>query len=283
MSDLESYKGGEIPQIAVDVEGQVAISASRAMQEVQGQIVMAKKFPRNTYDAVIRIVKNCERYNLAKSSMYLFPKGGTTVTGPSIRLAEVIANNWGNLDFGIRELSQKKGESVVEAYCWDLETNVKSTKTFTVKHEIGTKKGVKKLSDSRDIYELVANMGSRRMRSCILAIIPSDVVQDAVDQCNKTMAKGRDNIPFEDVIKKMVKAFADMKITREDLEEKAGMTIESFDAETLVEFTGIYNSIKDGVSKRGDWFKAYRAKEENKKVDDLNEKLKPTGEENEKS
>ena len=38
------------------------------------------------------------------------------------RLAEEAARCWGNVDFGIKELSQKDGESEMLAYCWDMET-----------------------------------------------------------------------------------------------------------------------------------------------------------------
>lgn len=56
--------------------------------------------------------------------MYQYLRGGTKVTGPSIRLAEVLAQNWGNLSFGVKELEQRDGESIAMAYTWDLETNV---------------------------------------------------------------------------------------------------------------------------------------------------------------
>ena len=94
---------------------------SRQMQEVQGQIVMAKKFPRNEVQSFNRIVQACQRRSLAEKAEYEYPRGGQKVTGPSIRLAEVAAQNWGNIDFGIIELEQRNGESQVMAYAWDLE------------------------------------------------------------------------------------------------------------------------------------------------------------------
>ncbi|PJO45391.1 hypothetical protein CWD94_01490, partial [Lysinibacillus xylanilyticus] len=142
-------------------------SASREMEEVKGQIFMAKQFPRNVFQAEQRVLDTCKRPALAQTAMYSYPKGGTKVTGPSIRLAEAIAQNWGNLSYGIQELEQRNGESVAKAFCWDLETNVRQEKVFTVKHAIGTKKGLKQLTDPRDIYEKVANDGARRLRSCI--------------------------------------------------------------------------------------------------------------------
>ena len=113
----------------------VEVEQQRAIAEVQGAIILAKKFPRNPIEALDRILVSCQRPGLAEQALYSYSRGGTEITGPSIRLAEAIAQNWQNLQFGIRELEQRNGESTVEAYCWDTETNIKQTKTFQVKHE----------------------------------------------------------------------------------------------------------------------------------------------------
>lgn len=103
-------------------------SSSREIEEVKGQIFMAKQFPRNPFDAERRILDACKRQSLAKTAVYNYPRGGQMVSGPSIRLAEVVAQNWGNLSFGIKELQQLPGESVAMAYAWDLETNTRQEK-----------------------------------------------------------------------------------------------------------------------------------------------------------
>ena len=79
-------------------------SSSREMEEVKGQIFMAKQFPRNVFQAEQRVLDTCKRPALAQVAMYQYPRGGQRVTGPSIRLAEAIAQNWGNLSYGIQEL-----------------------------------------------------------------------------------------------------------------------------------------------------------------------------------
>ena len=42
----------------------------------------------------------------------------------------MLAQNWGNIQYGIRELSSENGESTVEAFAWDVETNTRQTKVF---------------------------------------------------------------------------------------------------------------------------------------------------------
>lgn len=138
----------------------IADSASaREMSEVQGMILLAKKYPRDEKVAMDKILNACCRETLAECSTYQYARGGTDVTGPSIRLAEAIAQNWGNLQFGVRELEQRKGESTVEAFAWDVETNTRQSKVFQVSHIRATKAGSKLLTDPRDIYEMVANQG----------------------------------------------------------------------------------------------------------------------------
>src|SRR5688572_14016429 len=181
----------------VNDESAMAIATTRAAQETQAAMVIAKRFPRNEDAAFQRIMQACQRKSLAEVAQYAFPRGGQTVSGPSIRLAEVLARSWGNLDFGIIELEQKPGESTMMSFCWDLETNARSTKIFTVKHLRSTRQGNKELDDPRDIYEMTANQGARRLRSCILSVIPGDFVEAAMEQCDKTFA-GQNKEPLAD-------------------------------------------------------------------------------------
>ena len=96
---------------------------------------MAKKFPRDEYEAIEKIRRSCQRATLAEQAIYSYPRGGQNVSGPSVRLAESLAQNWGNIDYGIIELEQKDGKSEMMAYAWDLETNTRVTKIFGVEHK----------------------------------------------------------------------------------------------------------------------------------------------------
>ncbi|MEB9422718.1 hypothetical protein P4I85_15110 [Bacillus cereus] len=227
---------------------------SRQAQEVQMAMYVAKNFPRDTYDAFQRIMKECERKLVAENAVYQYPKGGQKVQGPSIRLAEVIARNWGNIDYGIIELDQKDGESSMMAYAWDLETNTRQTKIFTVKHERKAKGKTNKLTDSRDVYELTANMGTRRMRACILGIIPGDIVDAAVQKCNDTLINGQKE-PLEDRLRKALDAFKkDFGVTKEMIEDSFQLNIDAFTEHDFVKLGRIYTSIREGVGKKEDFF-----------------------------
>lgn len=244
-----------------EVENQVATRSTttemvttRQAQEVQAAMVIAKKFPRDEVESYNRIMRACQRKSLAEQSMYEYPRGGTKVTGPSIRLAEAMAQNWGNLDFGIIELEQKNGESQVMAYAWDLETNTRQTKIFNVPHIRGTKKGNIPLTDPRDIYELVTNQGARRVRACILGVIPGDVIDSAIDECKKTLAGGNKE-PLIDRVRKGIKLFEDnFSVTLEMLEKYIGCKSEAFSEHDMIRLNNVYKSLRDGMAKREDYF-----------------------------
>ena len=119
------------------------------------------------------------------------------------------------------------------AYCWDLETNYRETKVFTVQHIRETKKGAHPLTDSRDIYEMVANQAARRERACILSVIPGDVVDAAVGQCNVTLS-GNAKMPLVDMVRHLVKNFQEQYgVTAEMLEAYIGCKKEAFSSKAL--------------------------------------------------
>lgn len=245
--------------------------SERAIQEVQAAMIIAQRFPRNKKECTDDILKSCMRETLAEEALYSYSRGGSEITGPSIRLAESIAQGWRNMQFGIRELSQHDGESTVEAFAWDLETNTRQTKVFHVPHKRYTKKGSYPLTDPRDIYETVANHGARRLRNCILGIIPGDVIDAAKKQCELTLQASADTSP--EAMKNMLTKFSDMQVTREMLEDYIGCRIEAIKPAQVVALRKIYNSIKDGYSKAMDWFSGLQEAPE-PGTSAVNEKLK---------
>jgi hypothetical protein len=244
-------RGEQLPQRSM-----VETATTRAAQEVQAAMVIAKKFPRDQVKAFDRIMQSCQRPSLAEEACYAYPRGGETVTGPSIRLAECLAQNWGNLSFGINELEQMEGESIVEAFAWDLETNTRQTKVFTVAHERHKKGGqVTKLTDPRDIYEMVANQGARRLRACILGVLPGDLVEAAVRECERTLQK-ENKEPLIDRVRKMIPAFGELGVTAAMVEKRVRKKLEAITEPEFIQLKKIYVSIRDGMGKRDDYFES---------------------------
>lgn len=227
---------------------------TRQAEEVKAAIFMAKQFPRDQQASFNRIMQACQRKKLAEEAEYEFPRGGTKVNGPSIRLAEVLAQNWGNIDYGLIELEQRHGESQVMAYAWDMETNTRRQMTFTVRHERKAKGSINRLEDPRDIYEMVANQGARRMRACILGVIPGDIVDAALERCRQTLKEGHTE-PLVDRIRKALLQFQEKYgVTKEMIEKYLGCSSESFTENDYIRLGNVWKALRDGMAKREDYF-----------------------------
>ena len=133
--NMPAMHGGVMAQMDKINQGTVAIEASRAIAEAQGKLVIAKRFPRDEVEAYAKAMEACQRPTMAAKAFYSFPRGGQTVEGPTIRFAEELARCWGNIDYGIKELSQDDGKSEMQAYAWDLETNAQSVQNFSNPHQ----------------------------------------------------------------------------------------------------------------------------------------------------
>lgn len=241
------------------------MAATREAQEVQVAMVVAQRFPRDPIAAYNRIKADCSRRSLAEKAMYEFTRGGTTVTGPSIHLAKALARAWGNLDSGFKVLESNPQESTVMAYCWDLETNYRESRIFTVPNIRQTKKGAYPLTDPRDIYENIANQSSRRERACILAVIPADVVDAAVGQCNATLA-GDAKMPLPDMIRELVNHFNQRyDVTKEMLEAYIGRSVDAFTMQSVIRLKNVYNTLQDGTASVEQYFDTSAAEGKKKK------------------
>ena len=54
----------------------------------------------------------------------------------------------------------------------------------------------------------------------------------------------------------MVVAFRKIGVTQEQIEKRLKRKIDTMTADEFVDYTGIYNAIKNGESKIADWFEA---------------------------
>ena len=240
-------------------QGTVAIEASRAIAEAQSKLYIAKTFPRDEAEAMTKMRKACSRMSLAVKAFYSFPRGGQTVEGPTIRFAEELARCWGNIDYGIKELSQDDGKSEMQAYAWDLETNTQSVQNFTNPHkrEKADKKTrqvvMEDLTSQRDIYENNANMATRRLRARILAVLPAWFVDEAIQACRATL-KGDGKASFEERKSNLIAEFDRLGVDAATLKRYLKHDAMDMDTDEFISLIGVFNSIKNGERKAKEWF-----------------------------
>lgn len=250
----------------------------RTLAEVQIAVMMAKQFPRDKIICRDKLLNDCCREDLAKVAMYSYARGGSEITGPSIRLAEAAKNAWGNMQSGWRELTRGitpdgKGFSEIEAFAWDAENNTRESLVFTVLHWRDKKGGQGyPLKDERDIYELCANQAARRERACILKSIDGDMIEIAIKQCTLTLHTKVQATPEK--IAEMLKMFEELGVTKEQIEKRIQRRMDAINAPLLISLGKIYNSVKNGMSKTEEWFEQEGAEEKKSGTDALKDKLK---------
>lgn len=111
-------------------DGTAAITATTAQAialagaVLDKKIATAKQWPRSVSafkDEAISLLQS--DIETARSAKYSKPVGAGTVTGPSVRLAEIAAYCWGNLEIKIDEPVISETSVTVTAHVWDLQRN----------------------------------------------------------------------------------------------------------------------------------------------------------------
>jgi hypothetical protein len=230
---------------------------SREIADLQVTYLMAQQFPRDEVTAMDKILLAFTRTLLAEKSQYEYSKGGTEIRGASIKAMEAIAAAWGNVDAAWRERSRgvdSRGVpySEVEAVAVDLQSRTRKRISFIVPHWRDTRQGGYALKDERDIYELCANQAQRRVRACLEAVIPSDVVEAAMHQADATLKAKADTSP--EAMGKMVEAFAPFGVTKEQIEKRIQRRLDAITPMQVVTLKRIYASLRDEMSEPGEWF-----------------------------
>lgn len=236
-----------------------AVEQSRAAAEVQAAVVVAQQCPRNIQAAVAEMRESCKQQGLAERAFYRYPKGGQTITGASVHLARELARVWGNVQYGLVEMRRDDdyGQSEMQAFAWDVQTNSRNSSTFIVPHRRDTRNGPQQVTDMRDIYELNTNNGARRVREAIFAILPPWFVEEAKDLCNATLRDGGGK-PLAQRIADAIKAFEGLGVTADRIEARFDRESGKWTEHDVAQLLVIFKSIQRGEITAEDEFPAPR-------------------------
>ena len=215
-----------------------AVEMSRAVAEVYAQVQIARDHPRDERVCRERMLKACASPGLADRAFYKFPRGGEAVTGMTIHVAVALARCWGNLLHGLAEMSRDDiyGQSEMQAFCWELETNERHSQTFFVQHVRRAGNTNNKLEDPRDIQDNNTNFGNRRWREAIFKALPVEFVEEAEKTLRKTLRElvGADSI--EEAREKVLASYRDtFGINRGQLEHRMRKPVAKWKVDELVE------------------------------------------------
>jgi hypothetical protein len=213
-----------------------------AKAEIDMQISTAKAFPRSLkqfYDKALSMATLNE--DIATSCTYALPRGGKSLEGPSVRLAEIVASSFGNIRSGARVVANDGKWITAQGICHDLESN--SCTTIEVKRKITDKMG---RTYNEDMQTVTGNAACAiAYRNAVFKVVPSALVSDIWDKA-KEVAKGT----VETLVKRREKAvqyFTALKITEKQICEALEIKkIEDIDLDKLSVLTGMKSALKNG-------------------------------------
>lgn len=233
------------------VRAEVGALEAISRSEVAMQLDSAHRWPRSPTkclrDATSLATMSVE---IAESCMYSVPRGGKMITGPSVRLAEMMASSWGNLHVGSRVIEATATEVVAQSVCWDLEKNVRIT--VEAQRSIVGKRG--RFDDDMIRVTGMAAI-SIALRNAVFRVIPRAYV-DAVYELAKKCAIG----DLQTLVARRDAAFdryARLGVTPERMLGRLGIAgVDDFTLTHLETLVGMYTAIKSGELSLDDAFPA---------------------------
>lgn len=245
----------EMAEEMVVTEVSVYEAQDKAMIDMQ--IATAKKYPRNVQRAINNSMAIITLdVATAQTCNYSVPRGGKSISGPSVHLAKILAQNWGNMRIEAKVVATDERHVTSQAVAFDLETNLAIK--VEVKRSIMGKFG--RFND--DMITMTGNAGnSIALRNAVLAVIPKGIV----DKCYNTAKQ----MITGDVSDK-TKLIAKRKQVVDGLKDTYGVTekeilvaigkaaIDHIEADDLIVLIGIGQAIKDGDTTVEDAFKGGR-------------------------
>lgn len=199
----------------------------------------------------------------AQTCGYALPRGGKPITGPSVHLAKIIAQQYGNLRAEARVVNVTGTQVISRGTAWDLENNF--AVAFEVRRSILTSKGAR---FSEDMITVTGNAANAiAYRNAIFTVVPkaiTDKVYKAAQECitgdlsdETKLIKRRDGA---------IKYFNDQYgITEEEVVMLCGkQTVNQIGVDEIALLLGIQQSLKDGDTTVDEVMSPYRNSKEAK-------------------
>lgn len=291
---------GNTPSAIAYADPAAVAAAEAAKARIQAAYIMAMQKKRSYDQSRIKILEACSRPAFAEKVEYSKPVGGgKPIVGPSIRFAELALREWGNISYESQVVYDDDITRRISVAITDLETNTTFSASIQLNKTVERKK-----TDGREVVgERINSYGdkvyivkatedeimnkqaaaiSKTLRNEGLRLIPQDIVEEAIEKARETVKK-RDKADPDAARKKLADAFAALRIMPTDLEAYLGHPLSQTSPVELQELRSIYQTIKDGEAKWGDYVakpedeQNAHAADAKRKMSELKGKLKENG------
>lgn len=244
---MEEIKGYEVLQVETPSQAQLVGSLDRAERaNIDIQVSTAKQYPRSISRCINNVIAlaTMDR-ETAQSCGYALPRGGKPITGPSVHLAKIIAQQYGNLRTEAKVVEITDRQIVSRGTAWDLENN--NAFAVEVRRSIIGKTGQRFSDDMITVTGNAAN--SIAFRNAVFGVVPKSITDKAY-QAAQHLITG-DLSDEEKLIKRRdsaIKHFIDTYgITEEEVVKLCGKhTVNQIQAAEIALLLGFVQSLKDG-------------------------------------
>lgn len=233
-----------------------AVEQARAVAEVAAAVRVAQDCPRDVQRALDRMRQACRQTALAERAFYSLPRAGGRVEGSTVHLARELAGCWGNVDYGIRELRRddEAGESEMQAWAWDQESNVRSSRSFVVPHARMVKKQRQRLDDLGDIANNNNSVAARAVRETLFTILPTWFRAEAEALAAQTLQDGGGKTIAQQIADATGFFRDTYGVTVPQLEVRLDRPSQQWTAQDLAVLKLISTEIRDGAKRVEDEF-----------------------------
>lgn len=233
-----------------------------ARAELDVQISTAKAYPRDAQRAIAYASDLATMDEAtAQSCFYVLPrkeKDGTKkeIRGASIRLAEIVANAWGNIHAATRIVENDGRHITAESVAWDLESNVKIAMQNKVSIRFGEKDGKGGYTASADMQTMLSNAASAKaLRNAIFKVVPKALVGIVLERAMK-FAIG-DNQKILTKVTELFDKLTKMGIEKQTILDYYGRkSLSEITSDDYVSLIGVGTAIKEGHIKIDEVFTA---------------------------
>lgn len=212
--------------------------------EIDVQISTAKAYPRSLKMFIDRAMSMATiSEDVAASCNYALPRGGKSLEGPTVRLAEIVCSAYGNIRAAARVIANDGKTVTAQGVCHDLETNY--SVSVEVKRRITDKNGK---TYNEDMQVVTGNAACAvAYRNAVFKVVPSALVNE-VYEAAKDVARGT----AETLVKRRDKALVylrGLKVTDKQICEVLEIKkVEDIDLDKLDTLRGMCTLIKNGES-----------------------------------
>jgi hypothetical protein len=236
----------EGPQDYHDAEEGIMVEASGsalvASAEIDMQIATARRYPRNLTDfrrTLTELVTIDE--DVARSCIYVVPRDGKNIEGPSARFAELLVSCWGNNRTGGRTVGADDDFVTGQGFFFDLEKN--TAITYEVKTSITKRDGTRFSHDMIGVAG--SSAASKAHRNAALKGIPKALWFYAFEKAKSVVAGTQETLSA-----RRVKMMKDLMLTGPSKEQIFGLIgvkgIDDITLEHMVVLGGVYTALKEG-------------------------------------